>query len=131
MTVQTSSAAAVRKAVRTAPPKDAFPSEGLPEGLPVVADALHDAMQLTSAAAINFAHEPHRFASTLMRDYAEAVAKLAVCHGPLDVMAVSQAYLLARSQAWLDSGFRLFQTCVTCCDAGTAQAADPAFILPE
>jgi hypothetical protein len=73
--------------------------------------------------------ESHAFFETMARDGAAAFEQMQKCKSPMDALKVEQAWLTARSQAYMDAGRRLM-------DAGAKTAATvaneaPGFRLPE
>lgn len=55
-----------------------------------------------------WSEESQRYFEGLTRDGAAALEQLRACRSPLEVMAVEQAWLAARSGAYLEAAGRLF-----------------------
>jgi hypothetical protein len=95
-------------------------SEGVPEGPAPVVEALTTAMQEGSdrtraameRAMANWSSESERFIAEMSRDNAKLMEALQACRSPLDVLAVEQAWVMARSRAYFDTATRLFESSV-------------------
>jgi hypothetical protein len=73
--------------------------------------------------------EGHTFLETMAKDGASAFEQLQKCKSPFEALSVEQAWLLARSKAYMEAGRRMFE-------AGAKTARDvaneaPGFRLPE
>jgi len=87
-----------------------------------MAEAASRGRQTYEAAAAAWTQEVERFFEDMVRDGAAAVEQLKRSRSPLDVLAAEQAWLMARSKAYVESGARLYQTYIDEARQGMEQA---------
>lgn len=73
--------------------------------------------------------EGHAFFETMARDGAVAFEQLQKCKSPIEALNVEQAWLMARSKAYMDAGRRILEAGVN--TARTVANEAPGFRLPE
>ena len=90
------------------------------EGMAGLSTMMNDAAErgrATMEAGLNaWTDEAQRFYEELSRQGKEAVNQLKACQSPLEVLQVEQAWIAARSKAYMESSLRFAQAC-----AGIAQ----------
>jgi hypothetical protein len=77
-----------------------------------------------------WSEESHAFFEAMARDGAAAFEQLQACKSPVDVIGVEQAWLAARSKAYMDAGRRIMEAGAQAA-ATTAANEAPGFRLPE
>lgn len=89
------------------------PAEGAASAFDLAGVAMSEAAErgqtALQAALKTWGQEAESFYAEMARQGAEALAQLQACKSPLEVLSVEQAWLTARSKAYLDSGLRLAQ----------------------
>lgn len=90
------------------------------EGL---AQTLHRFGEASEAVAL----EGHEFLEGMARDHAAAMENFAACKSPIEMISVEQAWLLARTKAYMNCGRRLFETGM----AMAMPSAPALFIMPD
>ena len=81
------------------------------------------------AAVRTWGEETHAFLEAMARDGATAFEQLQKCKSPVDAIAVEQAWLMARSKAYMDAGRRILESAVASASPPGNEAA--GFRLPE
>jgi len=90
---------------------------------------LSEATAIASAAARGWSVETEGYLARLAEDSAAAWRNMAACKTPLEVMAVQQAWIVARSEALAEASLRLWGVAA---GSAAAAAAEPnVFHLPD
>jgi hypothetical protein len=97
-------------------------SDGFAAAFDSVAASSRD---LINASFETWAQESRSFLEGMAHDNAAAFKRLGACKSPIDVIAVEQTWLLARSSAYFDASRRLLQAA-----ASATSAPEPEFDVP-
>ena len=73
--------------------------------------------------------EGHAFLETMAKDGTAAFERLQKCKSPMEALSVEQAWLMARSKAYMDAGRRMFEAGSKAAKKVANEA--PGFRLPE
>lgn len=104
----------------------------LPQPAPVAAAmgaAAEQGRELLDASFRTWTAEARAYIDDLAKDGTEALKGLSRCQTPYDILVVEQAWILARSKAWLDATVRLLAGVVHEPESAAAELA--SFRLPE
>ncbi|MFI4976496.1 MAG: hypothetical protein ACHP84_18325 [Caulobacterales bacterium] len=91
-----------------------------------VTDAAERSREMVEASLENWNRESQRFYEEFAAQGAEAMEQLKNCKSPLDVLSVEQAWIAARSKAYMDSGLRFAKTFAEMAESLKARQAPPS-----
>ena len=109
--------------------QEAGRADAQPDPTQPLAAATEQTQHLVQASIRTWAEESQAFIDEMAHDSAEAMQALQGCASPIEVIAVEQRYLLARTGAYVEAGWRALLGAVVQPEEAAAECG--VFVMPD